>query len=365
MAIDSSAWHPDWAVAPGEILLEALQDRDMSQSELARRMARPIKTINEIVNGKAAITPDTAIQLERTLGITANFWNNLEVTYRAHLARERAHEELEENAAWADAFPLKELRRHNLIHAGRTKGDTLAGLLQYFGVSSPSAWESQWLTPSASFRSSPAFSSSPYAVAAWLRWGEVLAATVETEAFNAERLREVLVEVRGLTRREPFTFIITQVQQALATAGVALVLTPEVGKTHLSGAARWLTPDKAIIQLSGRHKSDDHFWFSLYHEAGHLLARKREDFIDGPNAEAVDAEAEDAADLFARDSLIAPVDYATFVAAGVFTADVVKDFAKTQGIAPGIVVGRLQRDDHVDPSHLNDLKKPIHWALPA
>ena len=77
MAIDRTAWQRDWAVAPGEILQEALEDRDMSQSELARRMGRPVKTINEIVNGKAAITPDTAIQLELTLGITCDLLEQL------------------------------------------------------------------------------------------------------------------------------------------------------------------------------------------------------------------------------------------------------------------------------------------------
>src|SRR4029077_9667546 len=95
MAIEPVAWQPDWAVAPGEILLETLEERGMSQSELARRMGRPTKTINEIINGKAAITPETAIQLELTLGITATFWNNLESAYREHLARARAHDELQ------------------------------------------------------------------------------------------------------------------------------------------------------------------------------------------------------------------------------------------------------------------------------
>lgn len=363
MAIELFAWRPGWAVAPGEILLEAIEDRGMSQSELARRMGRPIKTINEIVNGKAAITPDTAIQLERTVGISATFWNNVEASYREHLARERAQRELEDAAAWADAFPIKDLVREKLLERGSTKGDTLAGLLRYFAVASPSAWESHWLAPAVSLRASPAFASSPHAVAAWLRWGEIIASDIETEPFDAQRLREVLREIRGLTRREPFAQIITRVQELCASAGVALVLTPEVGKTRLSGAARWLSPDKAIIQLSLRHKSDDHFWFSFSHEAGHLLDRKRDDFVDAADPEDGNAdEAEQAADRFARDSLIPPADYADFVAAGSFSSEAVRDFAKQQGIAPGIVVGRLQREHLLDPSHLNDLKKPIRWA---
>lgn len=80
MAAEQTTWRRDWTAAPGEVLVEALEERGMSQSELARRMGRPTKTINEIANGKAAITPETAIQLELTLGITAAFWNNLEAT---------------------------------------------------------------------------------------------------------------------------------------------------------------------------------------------------------------------------------------------------------------------------------------------
>jgi len=363
MAIDRTAWQRDWAVAPGEILQEALEERDMSQSELARRMGRPIKTINEIVNGKAAITPDTALQLELTLGVSATFWNNLEMAYREHIARERAQEELEANTPWVDAFPVKELAEHSLIDRGPRKADTLASLLRYFGMSSPSAWESHWLAPAASFRASPAFESSPHAVAAWLRWGERAAANVETQPFDGARLREVVVEIRGLTRREPFTQTLTDAQTLLASAGVALVITPEVGKTRLSGAARWLSADKAIIQLSFRHKTNDHFWFSLFHEARHLLGKKRRDFIDADQDDA-ESEAEEEADQFARDTLISPDEYAAFADAGSFKEQAVRDFAKQQGIAPGIVVGRLQRDKLLPPSHLNNLKKSLQPAPP-
>jgi HTH-type transcriptional regulator/antitoxin HigA len=93
-----SGWLPDWVVPPGEILLEALQDRGMTQSELARRMARPLKTINEIVKGKAAITAETAIQLERALGISARLWTGLETRFREYVARQAAEEELKAHA---------------------------------------------------------------------------------------------------------------------------------------------------------------------------------------------------------------------------------------------------------------------------
>jgi HTH-type transcriptional regulator / antitoxin HigA len=355
----------DWAVAPGEILQEALEERDLSQSELARRMDRPVKTVNEIVNGKAAITPDTAIQLELTLGIPASFWNNLESRYRAYLAQERAASSLEAQADWLTKFPLKDLARHKLIEPKSSKGETVAALLAYFQVGSPTAWENRWLTPEVEFRASKAHQSSPHAVSAWLRWGELLAEEAETKPFNDQTLREVLQGIRAMTRRDP-TLVIRRVKKDLAEAGVALILAPEFEGTRLSGAIHWPRRDAAIIQLSFRHKSDDHFWFSLFHEAGHALDRRGRDFVDELARDVGEAgDDEGRADTFARNTLLEPVAYEEFVAADNFDRDAITAFAAEQKIAAGIVVGRLQYDDLLPPAtHLNSLKKKVKWAAP-
>src|SRR5438445_2983612 len=145
MATERSVWQPDWTVPPGEILSEALHDRGMSQSELARRMDRPLKTIHEIVNGKAAVTPDTAIQLERALGISARLWNGLETQYQAHLAHERAESELEDFVAWAKDFPVVISCVYAVIPRSTSKSGRVEALLSFFRVSSPTAWQRQWL----------------------------------------------------------------------------------------------------------------------------------------------------------------------------------------------------------------------------
>jgi addiction module HigA family antidote len=365
MATEQAVWQPDWAVPPGEILAEALQDRGMSQSDLARRMDRPVKTINEIVNGKAAITPDTAIQLERATGISARLWNGLETQYREHQARQRAEAELEQYADWAKGFPVTDLVRHDVIPSSTTKGGRVAALLSFFRTGNPSVWERQWLQPKGAYRASPSYGSSPKAVAAWLRWGEVEVEKVETTPFNAGRFREVVKEVRTLTRREPFLQIIDRVTELCASAGVVLVLTPELPGTRLSGVARWLAPDRALIQLSLRHKTDDQFWFTFFHEAGHILEGDGRDYVDiADEPETKKALDEQAADTFARNTLIRPEDWAAFVARGDVGEEAVKTFAKAQEIPAGVVVGRLHREDLLDRSHLVSLKKPIQWPKP-
>jgi HTH-type transcriptional regulator/antitoxin HigA len=366
MASDPTpSWRPDWSVAPGEILLEALQDRRMTQAELSRRMARPLKTINEIIKGKAAITPETAIQLERTLGISATFWTHLETMFREQAARQAATQELEANVSWVDGFPIKDLQAHDLLPRATSKAGLLAELLLYLRISGPAAFDRQWLDPAAAFRSSPAFMASPKAVAAWLRWGEIESGKVlDLPALNLRRFRDLLDEIRVLTRRGPFPQIVDRVKAMCAAAGVILVVTPEFKDTHLSGATRWLG-GRPVIQLNLRHKSTDHFWFTFFHEAGHVLtSARRQEFVDDEDLETTEdlQGAEEAANRFARDLLLPQADYQEFAAAGDFSREAVRAFAENQGVAPGIVVGRLQRDGRMPPSHLNDLKRPISWG---
>lgn len=100
MTPEDLSFSPDWAVPPGETLQEIIDDLGMSQAELANRLERPKKLVNEIIQGKAAITPDTAIQLERVLGLKAQFWLNLEQNYREALARQKDRAFLAQHVEW-------------------------------------------------------------------------------------------------------------------------------------------------------------------------------------------------------------------------------------------------------------------------
>lgn len=80
-------YQPNFVSPPGETLLETLQEREISIGELAAKTGIPESAIAEIIGGKAAITPEIALQLERILGIPARFWHNRERHYRDYLAR--------------------------------------------------------------------------------------------------------------------------------------------------------------------------------------------------------------------------------------------------------------------------------------
>src|ERR1700689_2970635 len=123
-------YRPDMVSAPGETLEEVLETRGMSQAELAERTGRPKKTINEIVKGKAAITPETALQLERVLGIPAGFWIAREQNYRESLARAREAVEFEQQADWLDQVPYRAMVRLGWVTEYREKVRQLEEVLR-------------------------------------------------------------------------------------------------------------------------------------------------------------------------------------------------------------------------------------------
>jgi HTH-type transcriptional regulator / antitoxin HigA len=347
-------YDPDYAVPPGPTLQETIEAIGMSQTELALRTGRTLKTINEIIKGKAPITAETAIQLERVLRVPASFWNNLERNYRADLASIEERNRFESSMAWARQFPHQALAKLGAISSVEGKAALVIEMLNFFGIASPSAWERTWTEAGVAFRRSPAFQSSPGSVSAWLRLGEIFAQKIPCQPYDRPRFRLAISSARSLTVK-PIDFAQSELARLCAEAGVAVVFVPELPKTHVSGATRWLSPTKALIQLSLRHKTDDHLWFCFFHEAGHILLHGKkavflEEKCDGDNAEM-------AANEFARDTLIPPGRYRGFTASGSLSRTAIQQFAESIGIAPGIVVGRLQRDDLLDFSVCNDLKQ--------
>ena len=129
----------------------------------------------------------------------------------------------------------------------------------------------------------------------------------------------------------------------------------------MSGAAWWHSGRRPIIALSARHKTDDHLWFSLFHEAAHILLHgKKSVFVDGADDGGNDVEAE--ANAWAANLLVPRADWRRFVQLGAYTRGAVLQFAEEQGIAPGIVVGSLQHEELLPWSRLNDLKVRLRWT---
>lgn len=359
MAPTTNQYQPDYAVPPGWVLAERLKVQRISQAEFARRCGRSSKLISQIVSGEAPVEPATALQFERVLGVDAGIWLGIESDYRLHQARERERQKIARSEQWVEQFPVGELMKRGVIPRATSIEEQVLALLSFFGVGSIEAWNARQLGGVA-YRHSPSFESDSVALTTWLRLCELEAERMECADYTEGRFKEILAHIRALTAT-PSPAVLNEARDLCRAAGVAMTIVKPFPKTALNGASRWLHPGKAAIHLTARHLRDDQLWFSLFHEAAHLLLHsKRQTFVHETNRQPTVDEAE--ADRWAADFLIREPDWGRFTAVGDFTHDAVRAFAEEQGIAPGIVAGRLQHERYVPWSRLNDLKVRLEWS---
>lgn len=353
-------YQPDYAVPPGEILGVELELRGMAQQELARRTGLTPKHLISILKAKSMITPETAIKFERALGMPAEYWLNLESHYQEIRARLAEEEQLENDLDWLKHIPVNAMAKLGWIEKIKDKKFQLIEVLSFFGIAKVDQWDDMWPNLNVAYRQNQTHEVFPEAVSAWLRQGEIDASKIACAPYDKARFRDALDNIRGLTTSDPQDFV-PAMQEMCAMGGVAVVFVPGLPKTGVSGATRWLNKDKAIIQLSLRYKSDDHLWFTFFHEAGHILLHgKKELFLEGSNG--LDEEKEMEANSFSEGELIPGKLFESFIAGGDFTKRSIVEFSKQVGISPGIVVGQLQHKGLLRRDFYNDLKRMFKWV---
>jgi Zn-dependent peptidase ImmA (M78 family) len=242
--------------------------------------------------------------------------------------------------------------------------EQVRALLQFFGIASPDEWAAVWEKSAVSWRQSAAYAKDIYAISLWLRRGEIEAQAIQTTPFDTSRFKKALAAIRKGMSSDPKVFEPLLVEEC-RTTGVAVVFVPEIPGTRAYGAVKWLSPTRALIQLSLRGKTDDHLWFTFFHEAAHLLLHNKRgtilEFSNGTRGNLTKDEAE--ANEFAANILIQRNAWNRFYPAGNFTPARVREFAAEAGVTPGIVVGRLQHEHTIGyNSPLNRLKTKLRFA---
>ena len=359
----------DLAIPPGEYLEEVLDALGMTKNELARRMNRPAAKLSAIYKGEKAITPDTALRLERVVGVPAHIWSGLESDYRLTLARmnkDKEQEQLRKETKLVTKYRYADLANQGVLEKVTRPVEKVLALQKFFGVTSLH-------TVPDLCRYQPAFNPKfrignhknkidhSGAIAAWLRMGELAAADIHCEAFNAKTLKKTVGRIRKMTRQSPEQFQ-DALHRILADSGVALTICPHLKGTGIHGATFWMGPGKAVLMMTLRYKWADIFWFSLFHELGHIRLHGRNAVIlEGANGDPQLKKQEIQADQYAADILIPPEDYKLFIKNNRFYPDDIQLFADRIGIDPGIVVGRLQNDGFLKPSWHNRLRMRFEW----
>ena len=361
MAINQEVYS-DLPIPPGEYLEEVIKDLGMSKEELAKRMNRPAPKLSAIFKGGKAITPDTALQLEKVVGVPAHFWAGLEAEYRLALARRQNAEEqrrLKKEGHLVKRFRYADLLKLGVLARKTRPTDKVLELHKFFGVSTLGTIL-DLRRYEAVFRSGRQ-KRSPEAVASWLRVGELEAQRMRCAPFHKRRLKESLEVVRAMALQSPEDFQ-KNLHHLLADCGVALVLCPHLPGTYAHGATFWIGNYKAVVMMTLRYKWADVFWFSLFHELAHILLHKSQAVIlEDDDRDSAHKALEEEADRFAADTLIQPEAYKAFLKASRLFGEDIERFAKQVGIPPGIVVRRLQKEGHIRPSWHNGLRRRFKW----
>lgn len=355
--MSDASFMPDWLSKPGDTLAHLMVRQSLSPSKLAGLLDRDVTFIRGVLAGIAQIDRELAGRLSRSVGGTAAFWSNRQQKYEAALSRAANAIPKEKAAAWLETFSSSDIQLHK---KALSRTDAIKTYLSFFGVTDPVEWEQRYTDfVGVAFRSSSASQPKLGALAAWVRRGEIEASLVHCATWNPELLKSRLHEIRALTRVKSPAYFVPRLKEICASAGVAIVFVRTPPGCLASGAARFISPEKALIIVSFRHLSDDQFWFTFFHEVGHLLLHgKSKTFVDTNGDSKGQREAE--ANTFAAGVLIPVHRFDQLSRLRARTDDVVR-FAVSLGICPGIIVGQLQHHNLIGPNQLNFLKRRYKW----
>jgi HTH-type transcriptional regulator / antitoxin HigA len=349
-------FQPDWMSPPGETIRELMDSRECSVEWLAAALEITEANLVDLLGGRGVIEESLAKKLAQVLGASKYFWMRLDSIYQDALSQSR---KLEND--WIMQVPFNDMVKHGWIE---TPEDKVKTILEFFNLPNATAWKQNYepIRQNYAFKTSLSLESNPIGVSVWLRQGEHVAAQIQCAAWNPQTFHQSLADIRILTKQKNPQIFIPAMQAICAKHGVALVVIPSVKGCRASGAARLIASDKAIIVVSARYLSDDHFWFTFFHEAAHLVLHGGKLVLDFENApgDAENPQHEVEANNFAANILI-PEEYADDLRKLRGEHNNVIRFASKIGVCPGIVVGQLQHKGMLKRTWLNKLKRRYMW----
>ncbi len=361
-------YKPTIAIKPGEFLKEALGDLGMSQTEFSERINRPQKTVNEIISGKTAITAETALQFEKVLNIPAHYWSNLQTQYQEIITRQLEEERMADMVEEAKNYPYAQMAKFGWVEDAKDEVERVKNLLIFFGVTVFKNIHEEKLLKGVNFRVSEKKTCLIPSMAAWLRQGVIEGRKVNASEYTQKKLKAAIPEIRQMSLITDPEEMLKKLGDKLADCGVVFVLTKNLTNTPINGATRWINKNP-LLQMTIRNAWVDIFWFTLFHEIGHVLQTGKSDFnIDINNGIGIRNQAEEDADKFSQETLIPDTQYykklVEFIKTnGTFgkSKDAVVFFAKQIDIHPGVVVGRLQHEGVIGRNQFNDLRVRYSW----
>lgn len=350
---------PDWFSKPGDSIRAVMQKRGIAATDLASHLDGGMNRVRMLLDGTGAIDESTADALTAVLGANTKFWLKRQENFDT--AVDRAVERI---CAEEDEDVILSIPAPGPKHKGKMSPERMVEevrrRLVYFNVPTVNSWKSRYgrLVSHTDFRKSNAFSSNDDATLLWLRRGELESDMINTRAWQPGNLEDRITAIRKLSQvRHPQSFL-PKLRELCAEAGVALVVVKAPKGCRASGAARMVDPDKAMLLLSFRYRTDDQFWFTVFHEIGHLLLHKAHTFLDSDETPYDEREKE--ANEFAQRCIIPANRESEFERLGT-DRDSILRFSVSLGIAAGMTVGQMQHRGMIPREKMNRLKRTWTW----
>lgn len=333
----------DFIIHPGETIKEVLEEKQMNQEELAIRTGFSPKHVSEVVNGKKGISPSFAKSLEYVFGMPASFWINLQGIYDKEILEYREQEEIDENEVnivkslravikYAESFDIMTKTKNVISQIIELRNICNVNNLTYIN---------NLVTSKVAFRKSQTIETNVYVLYVWLRICELIAEKIDVEnAYNEDILKANIGKIKRCMFLE-INEAIMELKKIFSECGIVFQVVKNFTGAPVQGFIK-KDDSRIILSMTMRGAFSDIFWFTLFHEIGHLLNGdiSNSNFIDFADSK---SDMEDKADGFASRALINEEDFKKFISKQNLTEMDIIDFAKKQGVQPFIVVGRMQK----------------------
>lgn len=350
----------DFIIHPGETILEVLEEKQMSQEELAIRTGFSPKHVSEVVNGKKGISPSFAKSLEYVFGMPTSFWINLQGIYDREILEYKEQEEIDENEV-AIVKSLKQLIKYaeNLEIMTKTK-DVISQIIELRTICNVKnlTYINNLVTSQVAFRKSHTIETNVYVLYVWIRICELIAQknNIENE-YCEENLKNSINNIKKCMFLE-INEALKELNRIFTECGIVFQVVKNFAGAPVQGFIK-KNDNKIVLSMTIRRAFADEFWFTLFHEIGHLLNGDivSTQFIDFSDAK---SDMESKANEFAKKALINEEDYEIFIKENNLTERSIIKFAKEQEVQPYIVVGRIQKEKN-DFRFCHNLKIRYKW----
>ncbi len=329
------------AVHPGYYIKEIIDELGLTQEDFAKRLDTTPKNLSYLVRGEQKLSIDIAVRLSRMLDTSVQYWLNLQNAYDTRMAEFKADEELQKEYNTYKYLDYKYFRENfNLPDLPRKTKEQIEAVRKFLKVATLTVFEKRDMA--VSFRSAATDVSVANIIKAnvmvQIAINEAMA--MDAPKFDKQKFAEAVEYALTLTtnHKEFYPLIF----KTFFEAGVVFIILPNLSGSKINGATKKIG-NSVMLMVSDRCLSADSFWFTLFHEIGHVL---NGDY--GISFESECGEREEAANKYAEDKLIPLEKFQDFIKKDIFTLDSIVKFAKEIDRDPGIILGRLQKMELID-----------------